>query len=259
MEIKHYSVKEVSSLSGVTVRTLHHYDKIGLLTPKRRAESGYRYYGEEELLRLQQILFYKELGFPLKEISEVLDDPDFDLLTALESHRKALEERQERISTLLKTIDYTISEFQQEKIMKDPKKLYEGLPKEFGTTYRDEAIDKWGKETIVHAEQELLKLRQEDFRKLKEELDEVNAKLFELKETDVESEEVQALITRHYAVIRAYWGTSQKEDSQAEAYAGLGTLYVNDDRYTSVNGEAQPEFARFLEKAMKYFADTRLK
>ncbi|MEM6768844.1 MAG: MerR family transcriptional regulator, partial [Bacteroidota bacterium] len=230
--MKHYSVKEVSSLSGVTVRTLHHYDKIGLLTPRRRAESGYRYYGEEELLRLQQILFYKELGFPLKEISELLDDPDFDLLTALESHRKALEERQERISTLLNTIDYTISEFQQEKIMKDPKKLYEGLPKEFGTTYREEAIDKWGKEAIEQAEEALLTLSKEDFQGLKQELEAVTASLFKAQGEAPEGKTVQKLMVRHYAVIRAFWGTSAKEDPQAEAYAELGTLYVHDERYT---------------------------
>ena len=77
-----YSVKQLSELAGVTVRTLHHYDRIGLLSPAQRSESGYRYYGRAELLRLQQILFYRELGFRLQEIGDILDDPSFDLLTA---------------------------------------------------------------------------------------------------------------------------------------------------------------------------------
>ena len=91
--MKQYGVKELSDLSGVTVRTLHHYDKIGLLKPLNRTEAGYRFYGEEELLRLQQILFYKELDFSLKEIADLLDDPDFELIQALQSHRSELEAR----------------------------------------------------------------------------------------------------------------------------------------------------------------------
>ena len=88
--MKKYSVKKLAKLAGVTVRTLHHYDKIDLLKPALRSDKHYRYYGQEELLRLQQILFYKELGFPLQEIKEILEDPDFDLIEALESHKKAL-------------------------------------------------------------------------------------------------------------------------------------------------------------------------
>ncbi|MBA4145294.1 MAG: MerR family transcriptional regulator, partial [Cytophaga sp.] len=85
-----YSVKELSEIAGVSVRTLHLYDEIGLLKPSTRTEARYRLYGENELLRLQQILFYKELGISLEEIRSILDDPEFDLLQALESHKVAL-------------------------------------------------------------------------------------------------------------------------------------------------------------------------
>ena len=77
-----YSVKQLARLAGVSVRTLHVYDEMELLVPRDRSDAGYRYYGEAELLRLQQILFYKELDFPLKQIGEILDDPDFDLVAA---------------------------------------------------------------------------------------------------------------------------------------------------------------------------------
>ena len=85
-----YSVKQVSELSGVTIRALHHYDQIGLLKPAERSEKRYRYYDEDSLLRLQQILFYRELGFSLDETKDILDDPDYDYIQALKKHREKL-------------------------------------------------------------------------------------------------------------------------------------------------------------------------
>ena len=256
--MKKYAVKEVANMSGITIRTLHHYDKIGLLKPLYRAESRYRYYGEAELLRLQQILFYKELGFPLQEIKEVLDDPDFELIAALENHKAALLTRQQRIDTLLRTIDQTIINLTHGNTMKNPKELYEGLPKEVGTTYRDAAIAEYGKEMVEHAEQELMKLGKEGFKQLQAEFDQINRALFDRRTENPEGDAVQQLIIRHYGAIRAFWGTAGTEDPQAEAYAGLGQLYVADERFTVMDGQPQPEFALFLQKAMEYFADTSL-
>lgn len=253
--MKNYGVKELSTLSGVSVRTLHYYDQIGLLKPLNRTEAGYRFYGERELLRLQQILFYKELDFPLKEIRELLDDPDFKLLDALESHKQALKARKKRISNLLLTIDHTIHNLKNGKIMSKPGKLYEGLPKEMGTTYRKKAMEKYGKKTVEHAEEELLKLGKKGFENLKKEFDQVNALLFSFRNESPEKEDVQQAIARHYEIIRKFWGTHNSADKQAEAYAGLGDLYVADERYAMVDGKPQPEYALFLQKAMKYFAD----
>ncbi|MES2764506.1 MAG: MerR family transcriptional regulator, partial [Bacteroidota bacterium] len=88
-----YKVQKLAEIAGVSVRTLHHYDQIGLLQPRIRSEAGYRMYGEAELLRLQQILFFKELDFPLKEIGAILDKPGFDVLEALSYHKKMIEEK----------------------------------------------------------------------------------------------------------------------------------------------------------------------
>ena len=104
----HYSVKQLSKLAGVSVRTLHHYDRIGLLKPAFRSDKGYRFYGRNELLQLQQILFFKELDFPLKEIREIINDPNFDLVSALEFHKKQLLLRSKRLDELLATIEKTI-------------------------------------------------------------------------------------------------------------------------------------------------------
>jgi len=103
------TVRQVAKAAGISVRTLHHYDAIDLLKPGHVGANGYRYYGREELLRLQQILFYRELGLPLAGIAAVLDDPAFDPLAALREHRTALDARIGHYRTLIRTIDRTIA------------------------------------------------------------------------------------------------------------------------------------------------------
>ena len=114
-------------MAGVSVRTLHLYDEIGLLKPSIRTEKKYRLYGKAETIRLQQILFYKVLGMPLKEIAEILDDPQFDPIKSLENHKKVIQQKQEQLTTLLKTIDKTINHLKNETML-STEELYEGLP-----------------------------------------------------------------------------------------------------------------------------------
>jgi DNA-binding transcriptional MerR regulator len=114
-----YTVKQVAALSGVSVRTLHFYDETGLLEPAYTGANGYRFYEEPQLLSLQQILFYRELGFELREIRELLGRPDFQRLDALESHREALEGRLARTRRLLETIDRTIDHLKGRTPMND--------------------------------------------------------------------------------------------------------------------------------------------
>jgi len=99
--VKAYTVSRLARMAGVSVRTLHHYDQIGLLKPLARTEAGYRLYGEPELLRLQQILFFRELDMPLDEVRQILDDPGFDQVAALDHHRQSLQRRMERLTCLL--------------------------------------------------------------------------------------------------------------------------------------------------------------
>jgi len=252
-----YSVKKLAKMAGVSVRTLHLYDEIGLLKPAIRTEAKYRMYEEKELLRLQQILFYKELDFPLQEISRLLDSPDFDLLTALESHKKALQARQTRIDTLLTTIDKTMVKLKKG-IMSKHEELYEGLSEETAESYRKGALEKYGVEAIEVAENYLLSLKKLDFEALKQESTQITLTLVGLQSSEPTSKEVQEQIARHYQVIRRFWGTSDSANLQKEAYKGLGDLYVNDERFTTVDGQPNPSFAQFMQKAMAYFADTQL-
>lgn len=252
-----YSVKQVSALSGVSVRTLHLYDEIGLLKPCIRTESRYRLYGEKELLRLQQILFYKELDFSLEQIGNILDDPEFDISHAMQGHREALLKRRDRIDTLIATIDKTIVQLNERTMLK-PEALYAGLPKEVGTTYRNQAMKEYGTDTVKRSENFLSKMGKEGFEKLKEEAREISEQLFRLQGDDFSSTAVQKQIERHYVSTRMFWGTAHLTDKQAEAYKGLGQLYVADERFTMYNGKPHPAFALFMSKAMTYFADTTL-
>src|SRR5215470_5707729 len=106
-----YTVKQVARMSGVSVRTLHFYDEVGLLKPAYVGANGYRFYEEPQLLTLQQILFYRELGFELKQIKQILTRPEFDKIAALKEHREVLGEKAARTQTLLATIDKTIQHF----------------------------------------------------------------------------------------------------------------------------------------------------
>ena len=126
LRLRTYAVGDVARLSGVSVRTLHHYDDIGLLRPESVGENGYRFYGRAELMRLQQILLYRELGLSLADISAVLDDPDYDRLGALRRQRAHLKNETARFRQLIQTIDRTIAELQGETTKADSD-IYKGF------------------------------------------------------------------------------------------------------------------------------------
>ena len=127
-----HTVHQLASLAGISVRTLHHYDHIGLLKPSARSAAGYRLYGTEDLLRLQQILLFEELDLPLEEIRRILDDPGFEPVRALAQHRRTLELQAERLARLLHTIDRTIARLTEVDMSLTDEELYEGLPKGAG-------------------------------------------------------------------------------------------------------------------------------
>ncbi len=142
-----YSVKELSDLAGVSRRTLHFYDQVGLLTPARNGENGYRLYSDQDLLRLQQILFFRELDFNLDAIRRLVDSPGFDLVAALGSHKRALLTRANRLDRLIQTVDKTVSHLKGVKEMAE-KELYEGFSDEKQREYEQEARERWGADNV---------------------------------------------------------------------------------------------------------------
>src|SRR5580704_11903685 len=134
-----YTVRRVSGLSGVSIRTLHFYDEVGLLKPSYVSASGYRYYEEPQLLTLQQILFYRELGFELKDIKSILGRADFEQAATLESHRSVLEKNLARTQTLIATIDKTIQHVRGTKKM-NSEEMFAGFRIASGEARFDEEV-----------------------------------------------------------------------------------------------------------------------
>lgn len=247
-----YSIQKLAKLAGVSVRTLHHYDHIGLLVPATRTEKGYRKYGRKELLRLQQIMFYRELDFNLTEIAEMLAGEGFDMHRALREHKVALLAKRDRIDVLLTTIDNTIKQLKGEKIMTD-QELYEGFPE--AAKYRDEAIEKFGEQAVNDSEKRLKQMTKEQLNKALENGTAILNRLRTMVNEDPGIAKVQKEIALHHAHIMLMWGKAPGETC-VEAYKGLGYQYESDERYMAKDGIPQPEFAKFMRKAMSIFADS---
>ena len=244
-----YTVKQLSKLAGVSIRTLHHYDEIGLLKPGRRAESGYRYYGRSELLRLQQILFYRELGFPLKEIKHILDDPGFDLIQSLEYHKNELKKKTDRFQQLLSTIDKTISKLKNQSIMISDKELYEGFSPEEVKEYREEVKERWGEQKLLETEERLKALNKEDWTDLKSKQEEVNQLLASLVGQKADDPLVQNAVAQHYELIRNFYPATLVQ------YRAFGTMYVEDERFKAHYEKYKVGLAEFLRDAIAVYCD----
>lgn len=144
-----YLIKKASKISGVSVRTLHHYDDIGLLSPQKH-ENGYRYYSEENMSTLQMILFYKYLGFSLKQIKELLRKEDIELLSHLKNQLFLMKNEKEKLLTLIDTLEKTIESYERRTIMSTESK-FKGFTYENNPAYKQAAIDVYGKEVVEEA------------------------------------------------------------------------------------------------------------
>lgn len=244
-----YTVQQLASLAGVSVRTLHHYDTVGLLRPARQERNGYRQYGEEELLKLQQILFFRELEFSLDDIKKILLDPKFDMRIALHEQRELIELKKKRLSKLLKTIDQTLKKLNQETIMQD-KDLYVGLSKEEEEAYAKEAKERWGHTDAWKQSQERYgKLSDAEKQKIgqagEDLLKEIASHMSEGPKSDV----VQKLIKQHYEALRVFY------DPNTRMYRGLAEMYVADPRFAAFYEKRAVGLAQFMRDAMVEFCD----
>lgn len=213
-----YTVKQLSEIAGVSVRTLHYYDEIGLLKPEYYGENGYRYYGEEALLRLQQILFFKELDFSLREIKEILDKPDFDMLGALEAHRKLLVSKVERLNQLIATIDKTIRNMKGELDM-EKNEYFGGFSEEQIEKYRQEARKLFGKEVVAESEQRVRQFSPEKMRQLQQEFDSIITTIRAHMDRGYDHPEVQRQVARLHEWLNHYY------DCSYATLLGVGRLY----------------------------------
>lgn len=250
---KVYTVKQLSELAGVSVRALHHYDEIGLLIPSARSEANYRFYNAEDLFRLQQILFYRELDYGLKEIKEVLDAKDFDLIKSLRLQRKSLRQKLGRYETLITTIDKTINELKNQEGMITDKEMYEGFTPEEVERNRKEVAEKWGAETLAQTEANIKSMGKQEWGEVKQEAEEINLWLANAMHKSPDDIEVQKIIELHFNHINRFYEVSK------ERYQGLAELYVQDERFKANYDKVKDGLAEFLSKGMKVFCDNGLK
>ena len=250
-----YSVGEVSKVAGVTVRTLHHYDEIGLLRPSGRSPSGYRQYAEGDLERLQEVLFFRELGFGLEEIAGLVEIPTFNRAQILGRQRQLIQGQIERLETMAQAVEAALQAFEEGRTM-DQEEMFGTLNKEemvevFGdfdpTRYEDEVRDRWG-ETEAYAESSKRTARysKDDWKRMKDEADLINRRLADLfaAGTGAEAEESMEAAEQHRLHIdRWFYPCSH------EMHAGLGDMYVLDPRFTKFWDDYQPGLAAFVRDA----------
>ncbi|GIP63465.1 MerR family transcriptional regulator [Virgibacillus pantothenticus] len=240
-------VKEVADLVGISIRTLHHYDAIGLLKPQHTTRAGYRIYTDSELERLQQILFFKELGFPLKNIKEILDNPSFDQVEALEKHRERLLAKRRQIDTMLETIQKTIRHTKGELTMSNQER-FAGF--DFSSNpYEQEARERWGDKAVDKANANINELNKRE--NLEQTINDLYHRLAAIRKEDPASEIAQKRIGEWFHLLNEI-GTYS-----LDAFKGLGQMYVEDDRFRKNIDQFGEGLASFMRDAMVIYADSK--
>lgn len=245
-----YTVKQVAEVAGVSVRTLHHYDEIGLLPPSRVGSNGYRYYDEAALLRLQQILFYREIGLDLLQIKDILDQPDFDLTEALHSHRKALQAKIERLQNLINTVDETLKHVAGEAKM-SKKKIFAAFSEEQEREYTREARLQYGPDLVNESVRRWNSYSAEQKDAIREEGNQIYSALAAAlkKGLPATSPEVQAMLGRWHEHLRYFY------EPPLEVLRGLGDLYENNPDFSEKFEALQAGLPAYLKEGIVQYVD----
>lgn len=253
-----YKISEVADLAGVSVRTLHYYDKIDLLKPTLIEENGYRLYDDENLARLHQILFFKEMEFSLNEIKEILDDPHFNQKKALLSHKEILKEKRKRLDKIIRSIDQTISTIEGGKNM-TKKEMFEPFDmsqiEEQQKKYEEEVRRKYAGTTAYQESQRKTKsYGAEDWQNIEKERTTIYKEIANRMEQGPDDKEVQQLVEKWKNHITAHF-----YECNLEILRGLGEMYIADDRFMANIDQTRPGLAKFLSEAIQVYCDRQEK
>lgn len=257
-EMRVHTVGEVARLSGLSVRALRHYDEIGLLKPLTVGENGYRYYGPDELLRLQQILLQRELGVPLEEIRRALDAPDFDRLAALEAHRDRLAAEARRYADLVKTLDQTLAALKGDGQM-DETAMYKGFDPKKQAEHEAWLVDRYGEGVRAEIDESKARTKawkQADFDAAQAEVEAIEAEMAQALAAGLpaDSQAVGAIVARLHAWVARSW----KTPPDANAFAGLAQLYSDNPDFRARYEGRAAGLTEYLSEAMRVFARTHL-
>jgi len=243
-----YTVKQLADLAGVSTRTLRYYDAIGLLPPSSVESNGYRRYDAHALIRLQQVLFYRELGLSLKEIGALLDTPGFDVLAALEVHRRELERKAGRILELLDTIDNTIKHLKGEQIMSDSG-FFKGFDEAQQAEYEKEVVRRWGADNPAYkqSKQRWGSYSEAQKAEVLAEGQVITAGLVQVIDRDPSDPAVQALVARQHQWVNRFW------DCSVEQFEKLGEGYATDPAFAATYRSFHPDLPEFFYKAIQHY------
>lgn len=245
-----YSIQQLARVAGISVRTLHHYDTIGLLRPARQARNSYREYTKQDLLVLQQILFFRELEFPLEQIRTILTSPNFDMHEALRTHRHLVMLKKKRLTRLVRTIDTTIAKLTHEITMED-KELYGSFSNEEVDAYASEAKERWGNtDAYKQSQQRVQRMTKADWEALSKRNDAILRGIVTHMDKGAASPEVQQFIAQHYDALRAFY------EPNLVIYRGLADMYVSDSRFAAYYEKYDARLPAFMRDAMHAYADS---
>lgn len=247
-----YTVQKLGRMAGVSTRTLRYYDEIGILKPLRISSSGYRIYGQVEVDLLQQILFYRELGFSLDEIKEIVTSPSFDRNRALQEQREKLLERRQQLDLLIANVEKTLAVNEGRMTMSDQEK-FEGFKREMieenEKKYGQEIRAKYGNEQVERSYQKIKNMTPEQHAEVEQLGRDILDLLAEAFQTgDPAGELAQKAADLHRQWLTFYWDTYSKE-----AHAGIAQMYVDDERFTAYYDAKQPGLAVFLRDAIQIY------
>ncbi|NYI07976.1 MerR family transcriptional regulator [Allostreptomyces psammosilenae] len=247
-----YSVGRVAAVTGVTVRTLHHYDEIGLLSPSGRTAAGYRRYSDADLERLQQILGYRELGFALEEIATILDEPSTGVLAHLRRQHALLTERIERLRRMVGALELTM-EAHTMGIRLTPEERFEVFGDHDPDRYAAEAEERWGgTDAWAESRRRTASYTKEDWKRMLAEGEALNGRFAEAMRAGVPADDERAmdLAEEHRRYI-----TGWHYRCSYEVHRGLGEMYLADERFTAYYEKTAPGLAGYVSAAILANAD----
>ncbi|CEA01028.1 HTH-type transcriptional activator mta [Jeotgalicoccus saudimassiliensis] len=241
-------IKELADLSGVSIRTLHHYDEIGLLTPKTDPGNGYRNYSDEDISKLQQILFFRQLNFKLGRIKEMMDSPDYDTKEALQMQKEIILKEQSRLNDILQLIDKTIKNNEGGIIMTNEEK-FEGV--DFSQNpYEKEARERWEDRAVDESTNKIKRMGQKE---AEHRFNEIYKELADVRHLLPDSAAAQNCIHEWYVFL------NEVGEYTPEMFKGLGDMYVEDRRFTKNIDKYGEGLAKFMQQAMTVYYERNQK
>jgi MerR family transcriptional regulator, thiopeptide resistance regulator len=242
-----YTVGRVAEIAGVTVRTLHHYDEIGLLTPGERSSAGARRYDDDDLERLQRILLYRELGFTLDEITTILDDPDVEARAHLRRQHALLRDRISRLQEMVAAVEYML-EAQKMGINLTPEEKFEVFGDFDPDAYTEEVEERWGNtDAYQESARKTARYTKDDWLRIQQESADLMGRWLAAFDggTPAESQAAMDLAEEHRQQIGKFF-----YNCTFEIHVGLAEMYLADPRFTKFYEDQRPGLAQYVHDAI---------